>query len=144
VLTEEDATLVILVKKVASSSTTGAFWEKAEATNELLGRRAKATYQRYFVLFTDLEKNLPAAQFVTLGLIRPRASLPLKGLPRRELRKRAAPSPAAPEASKESGLLRQKLTKRSLQTEMISEKDWGATVAHLTLFHEVLVNCKKR
>lgn len=51
-------------------------------------------YQRYSVLFTDLEKNLPAAQFGALGLIRPRASLPLKELSRKELRKRAVPSPA--------------------------------------------------
>ena len=65
---EAYVTLVILVKKVASYSTTGAFREKAEATNEFPGRRAKAMYQRYYVLFTDLKKNLPAAQFGALGL----------------------------------------------------------------------------
>ena len=41
---------------------------KGGATNEFPGRRAKAMYQRYYVLFTDLKKNLPAAQFGALGL----------------------------------------------------------------------------
>ena len=98
-------------------------------------------YQRYSALFTDLETR---RIYPLRSSVPPMASLPLKELPCKELQKRAVPSPAAPEASKERVSLCQKLAKRSLQTEMIAEKNWGATMAHLSFVHDVLVKCKKR